>query len=215
MDDMAKIIKELSNKISKMELDQANPYSFSRRDFKRNPNPQTQQRPVKNEDSKIKAPFKTKNFMQSDDTQDFEGFDEDIDNLSDNDQEPHLTRQDYKRYLYREQLFGSEVSMNNMGESDYQGIIDSIMAEIQQKYNLRPRDKISTIDPPKKILSRSKNNETSQTSTKDLTAKKKHFRHEIPRQRRSKLKQHKPIELKKETQRSHPEKPKRPLGVSI
>jgi hypothetical protein len=37
--------------------------------------------------------------MQSNDVQDFEGLDEDIDNLSDNDQEPHLTRQDYERYL--------------------------------------------------------------------------------------------------------------------
>jgi hypothetical protein len=40
MDDMAKIIKELSNKISRMELDQAKPDPFSRRYFKRNPNPQ-------------------------------------------------------------------------------------------------------------------------------------------------------------------------------
>jgi hypothetical protein len=44
------------------------------------------QRPVKNEDQKIKAPFKTKYFMQSDNIEDFEGFNEDIDNLSDNDQ---------------------------------------------------------------------------------------------------------------------------------
>jgi hypothetical protein len=59
MDDMEKIIKELSNKISRMELDQAKPDPFSRRYFKRNPNPPVQQRPVKNKDQKIKAPFKT------------------------------------------------------------------------------------------------------------------------------------------------------------
>jgi len=75
-----------------MEYDQDKPDPFARRDFKRNPNPQTQQRPIKNEDHKIKAPFKTKNFMQSDGAQYFEGFDEDIGNLSDNDQEPHLTK---------------------------------------------------------------------------------------------------------------------------
>jgi hypothetical protein len=34
--------------------------------------------------------------MQSDDVQDFERLDEDIDNLSDNDQEPQLNRQDYE-----------------------------------------------------------------------------------------------------------------------
>jgi hypothetical protein len=39
MDDMEKIIKELSNKISKMELDQSKADQFIRREFKRNPNP--------------------------------------------------------------------------------------------------------------------------------------------------------------------------------
>jgi len=90
--------------------------------------------------------------MQSDDVQDYEGLGEDINNLGDNDQEPHLTKHDYKRSLNKEPLFGSEESINNMGGSDYQGITDSIMVELQQKYNLRPRDKNSTIDPLNKIL---------------------------------------------------------------
>jgi hypothetical protein len=59
MDDMEKIIKELSNKISKMELDQSKMDQFARKDFKRNPNPHIQQRQIKNEDQKIKALFKT------------------------------------------------------------------------------------------------------------------------------------------------------------
>jgi len=42
MDEMAKIIKELSNKISRMELDQARLDPFARRYFKKNPNPQIQ-----------------------------------------------------------------------------------------------------------------------------------------------------------------------------
>jgi hypothetical protein len=173
MDDMAKIIKELSNKISRMELDQAKPDPFSKRDFKRNPNPQIQQRQIKNEDQKIKAPFKTENFMQSDDMQDYEGLDEDLNNLSDDDREPHLTRQDYERSLDQEPLFENEESINNLGESDYQGITNSIMAELQQKYNLRPRDKNSTTDPPKNILSRSKKSEAAQPSTEKQAAKMK------------------------------------------
>jgi hypothetical protein len=40
MDEMAKIIKDLSNKISRIELDQAKPDSYIRNQFKRNPNPQ-------------------------------------------------------------------------------------------------------------------------------------------------------------------------------
>jgi hypothetical protein len=173
IDDMAKIIKELSNKISRMELDQAKPDPFSRRDFKRNPNPQIQQRQMKNEDQNIKTPFKTKNFMQSDDMQDYEGLDEDINNLSDDDREPHLTRQGYKRYLEQELLFGNEESLNNLGESDYHGIANSIMAELQHKYNLRPRAKNYATAPPKKILSRSKMNEATQPSTETQATKTK------------------------------------------
>ena len=111
--------------------------------------------------------------MQSDDVQYFEGLDEDIDNLNDNDQEPHLTKKDYERYLDQEALFRNEESINNLGESDYQGIADSIMAKLQQKYNLRPRDKNYTTDPPKKILLRSKKNEASQPSSENLMAKTK------------------------------------------
>ena len=84
-----------------------------------------------------------------------------IGNLSDNDQEPHLTRHDYERSLDQEPLFWDEVSINNMGDSDYQGIADSIMVELQQKYNLRPRDKKFTTDPPKKIFSRNKKSEAA------------------------------------------------------
>ena len=78
--------------------------------------------------------------MQNDDMQDYEGLYLDINNLSDNDQEPHLTRQDYESSLDQETLFGNEVSINNMGDFDYQGIVDSIMVELQQKYKLRPRE---------------------------------------------------------------------------
>jgi hypothetical protein len=39
MDEMAKIIKDLSNKISRMELDQTKPYLFVKNQFIRNPNP--------------------------------------------------------------------------------------------------------------------------------------------------------------------------------
>ena len=42
VDDMAKVIKELSNKISRMELEQAKADSFPKKDFKRNPNPLNQ-----------------------------------------------------------------------------------------------------------------------------------------------------------------------------
>jgi hypothetical protein len=89
----------------------------------------------------------------------YEGLEEDINKLSDEDQEPHLTRKDYEISLYQEPLFSNEESINNLGESTYQGITDSIMVELQQKYNLRPRETNTANGPPKKILSRRKANE--------------------------------------------------------
>jgi hypothetical protein len=71
MDDMERIIKELLNNISRMELDQSKNEHFPRRDFRRNPNPQTQQRQIKNEDKKIQAPFKSENFIGGEDMEDF------------------------------------------------------------------------------------------------------------------------------------------------
>jgi hypothetical protein len=44
VDYMARIIKDLSNKISRMELEQAKADSFAKKDFRRNPNPPNQQR---------------------------------------------------------------------------------------------------------------------------------------------------------------------------
>jgi hypothetical protein len=69
MDDMEKIIKELSNKISKMELDQSKADQFVRREFRRNPNPQIQKRQIKNEDQKIRTPLKNENFIGGNDMQ--------------------------------------------------------------------------------------------------------------------------------------------------
>jgi hypothetical protein len=71
MDEMAKIIKELSNKIYRMEIykSKPDPYVIKQNQFRRNlnTNPQIQQRQIKNEEQKIHAPFKTKNLIQGDD----------------------------------------------------------------------------------------------------------------------------------------------------
>jgi len=75
MDEMDKIIKDLSNKISRMEIENAKPDPYVRNQFRRNPNPQIQQRQIKNENQKIHAPFKTENFMQRDEEQDYEELD--------------------------------------------------------------------------------------------------------------------------------------------
>jgi hypothetical protein len=99
MDVMEKIIKELSNKNSRMELDQSKTDQFARKYFRRNPNPQTQQRQIKNEDQKIQTPFKNENFIGGDDMRSFEELEEYMNNLRNDDQEPHLMRKDYERSL--------------------------------------------------------------------------------------------------------------------
>jgi hypothetical protein len=161
MDEMAKIIKDLSNKISRMEMEKSKPDPYVRNQFRRNPNPQIQQRKIKNEDQKIQAPFKTENLIQGDEVQDYDELDEDLNNLSDDDLEPHLTKQDYEKSLDLESLFNEDENINNLGDSTYKGLTDSIMVKIQHKYDLRPREKNSINTPPKNILSRNKENEAA------------------------------------------------------
>jgi hypothetical protein len=99
VDDMARVIKELSNKIARMELEQAKADSYPKKDFKRNPNPPNQQRQIKNEDQKIQAPLKNENFIGANDFQDFEDSDNDVTNFGDDCSQPYLTREDYEKSL--------------------------------------------------------------------------------------------------------------------
>jgi hypothetical protein len=80
--------------------------------------------------------------------------------------------------------------------SQYKYIVDSIMVVLHNKYDLRPRDKISvTTNPPKKLLAWNKSNEavvsksptkvqaaqikqveTKETQTKKMEIKKPKYR---------------------------------------
>ena len=66
-------------------------------------------------------------------------------------------------------MFSNKESIDNLGEFAYQGIDESIMEELQQKYNLRPREKNTTSVPSKKIVLRNKVNEA--VVTKPLVEK--------------------------------------------
>jgi hypothetical protein len=83
---MAKIIKDLSNKVSRMEMEKAKPDPYVRNpnQFRRNlnTNPQFQQIPLKNKDHKIQAPFKTENLIQGDEVQEYDELDEEMNLLS-------------------------------------------------------------------------------------------------------------------------------------
>jgi hypothetical protein len=173
MDDMEKIIRELSNKISRMEIYQAKTNQFTRKDFRRNPNPQIKQRTVKNEDQKIQGPFKNKNFIGGGDMENFEELEEDMNDLSDDDQEPHLKRQYYERYLIAEYRSNNKDGISITKDCAYQGITDNIMTKLQQKYNLMPRNKNTTTAQPKRILSSGEADEAAPKATERQTAKTK------------------------------------------
>jgi hypothetical protein len=141
MDDMARIIKELSNKISRMELDQSKGDPFVKREFRRNPNPQNQQRQIKNEYHKIQTPLKNENFIGGNDLEDFEGLEEDVTNLGDDCTQPYVTKEDYERSLNITQPSYQDDDINNNDFTVCQETTDFIMAETQPRYNLRSKNK--------------------------------------------------------------------------
>jgi hypothetical protein len=160
---MARFIRELSNKVSKMELEKSKRDNFPRKDFRRNPETQGPQKIIKNEDKKIQTPFKSENYIGEEDLGDFEEIDEDISNLSDDNKSPYLSRQDYEASLNKENTSEEQVSNNMTDDFTYQNIADDIIAELQGKYNLRPRNKNLPNVPTKNIFPR---NETDEVTPK-------------------------------------------------
>jgi hypothetical protein len=150
MDEMETIIKNLSNTISRMEMEKDKPDQYARNQFRINPNinPQIQQRKIRNEEQQIQAPFKTENLIQGVEVQDYDKLIQDLNYLSDDDLEPHLTKQYYEKSLDLESLFNDDEDINNLGDSTYKGLTDSIMVELQHKYDLRPREKSFVNTPP-------------------------------------------------------------------
>jgi hypothetical protein len=101
MNDMARIIKELSKKISRMELNQAKNEHYPRKEFRKNPNPQNHQKQIKNEDQKIQTPFKSENIIGGQDVEDFEELAEDMNNLGDECLQSYITIHERKVFDYR------------------------------------------------------------------------------------------------------------------
>jgi ribonuclease HI len=184
VDDMARVIKELSNKITRMELEQAKADSYPKKDFRKNQNPPNQQRQIKKEDQKIQAPLKNENFIGANDFQDFEDSDNDVTNFGDDCSQPYLTREDYEKSL------NTPKPSNESEEGDHTEICESqseteiMMADFQPKYNLRSKNKPTSTTQPKKILQRGQayeppsdetplpNNKTRRVSTQESEVEK-------------------------------------------
>jgi hypothetical protein len=154
VDDMARIVKDLSKKISRMELVQAKADSSNKKDFRRNPNPQNQQRQIKNEDQKIQAPLKNKIFIGESDLQDFGDSEDEVACFGDECSQPFLTREDYEKSLNTPQLSSEEEEGDHTDLCVSQPEIEIIADDVQPRYNLRSKNKPTSTNQPKRILQR-------------------------------------------------------------
>jgi hypothetical protein len=159
IDEMARVIQQLSNKISKMELEKPRRDNFPRKDFRKNPEPQGPHKTIKNEDQKVQAPFKTEDYIGEEDFGEFEELDEDIHCLGDDNRYPYLSRQDYEASLMKESKSEDTVSNNATDDHAYQSVADDIIADLQGRYNLRSRNKNLPNVQAKKVLLRNDTNE--------------------------------------------------------
>jgi hypothetical protein len=65
--------------------------------------------------------------------QEFEDLEEDVSNLGDDCIQPHLMKEDYEKSLNTKQSSGEDNNLNNADDPAYQGMADTIMAELQHK----------------------------------------------------------------------------------
>jgi ribonuclease HI len=99
--------------------------------------------------------------------------DEDVTNLGDDCTQPYLTKEDYENSLNTQQPSNKDEDINNTDFVVCQETTDSIMAEVQPRYNLRSKNKPALTFQPKKILPRGevyepapKETDTSNSKTK-------------------------------------------------
>ena len=71
-------------------------------------------------------------------------------------------KEDYAKSLKTEQSLGEDNNLNNVDDPTYQGMADTIMVELQHKYNLRPKNKLVSNSQPKKFFPRGKTYEPVQ-----------------------------------------------------
>jgi hypothetical protein len=177
IDEMARVIQQLSNKISKMELEKPRRDNFPRKDFRKNPEPQGPHKTIKNEDQKVQAPFKTEDYIGEEDFGEFEQLDEDIDCLGDDNRYPYVSRQDYEASLMKESKSKDAVSTDATDDHAYQSVADDIIADLQGRYNLRSRNKNLPNVQAKKVLLRNDTNEENpkvadkQSANRNITDK--------------------------------------------
>jgi hypothetical protein len=149
----------------------------------------------------------------------FEDLEEDINNLGEYCYQPHLTREDYETFLKTKHWSSEDRNTNNTEDTSCQGITDTIMVELQNKYNIRSKTKNMTTTQPKKIFSRGevyeptpKESETQNTRINGVDpqgAKTKIDKTHTQEQKKLKTKQYKQIKRRRRRLKYQSEKPKK------
>ena len=112
-------------------------------------------------------------------------------NLGDDCTQPYLTKEYYEKSLNTLQPSNKDVDINITDVSIYQQMTDSIMAEVQHKYNLRPKNKLVLTPQPKKILPRGEIYKLAPKETEIPNSKRKGVDSQNPKVKRLRPKQKK------------------------
>jgi hypothetical protein len=84
----------------------------------------------------------------------------------------YLSRQDYEASLSKESTSEEHVNNNMTDDFTYQNIVDDIIDELHEKYNLRPRNKNLPNVPTKKSLPRNETDEVTPKVANKQSAKR-------------------------------------------
>jgi hypothetical protein len=170
--EMASVIQQLSNKISKMELEKPRSDNFPRKDFRKNLETQGPHKTIKNEYQKVQAPFKSEDYIGEEYFGEFEELDEDIHCIGDDNWYPYLSRQDYEASLNKESKSEDTVTNNTTDDHTYQIVADDIIDDLQGRYNMRPRNKNLPNVQTKKVFLRNDSNEENPKVSNKQSAKR-------------------------------------------
>jgi hypothetical protein len=179
---MSRIIKDLSNKLARMETERRRPNNINQNQFRRpfNP-PQVLQRERRNEDQPIQAPIKNENMVDNFGEDEIEDIDEEINMMEGDISDVYVTQDEYEKSLSFNSYFNEDDnnSPNDSSSSQYRVFSDALQAELHRKYDLRPRmnvntNKVNNQGQQDKIQNKDKGKEITTTKQKyDQQAAKK------------------------------------------
>jgi hypothetical protein len=144
---MSRIIKDLSNKLARMETERRRPDNRNQNQFRRpfNP-PQVLQRERRNDDQPIQAPIKNENLVDNFGEDEIEDIDEEMNMMEGDLSDVYVTQDEYEKSLSFNSYFNEDDNNNqiNPSSSQYRVFSDALQAELHKKYDLRPRKNVNT-----------------------------------------------------------------------